>query len=290
MNSSTLMTSIAGRALRSAGPRRFKGKGRLLHHWLEHRDPAYIGSRNLPGGGRMICSFDMPYEAMVWARQEEETELRALQSLLSPGDHFVDCGANVGLWSLVAAGRVGSRGLVTAFEPNPSAYRRLAKNISASGAIGRRITAINVAVAATAGVALFETGSHHNLGRIVSEPTAGCISVPAVALDEQFADAPIRALKLDIEGGEAAALRGAVRILAAQQPWVWAEFNVTISGAARIGDWDVYALLREFDYRCRRIATTPGHLLGPAIGADERFDGYVNVLFEPPNTVTSHDT
>jgi FkbM family methyltransferase len=274
---------VAGRLLRSAGSRRFKGKGRLLHHWLEHRDPGYVGSRDLPGGGRMICSFDMPYEAMVWARQEEETELQALQSLLSPGDHFVDCGANVGLWSLVAAGRVGPSGLVTAFEPNPSAFRRLTQNISASGAVGQRITAINVAVAASPGEVLFETGTHHNLGRIVSAAAAGCIRVPAVSLDIQLADAPIRALKLDIEGGEAAALRGAARILTKQRPWVWAEFNVTISGAARIGDWDVYALLHGFDYRCRRIATAPGRLLGPTIGPNETFNRYVNVLFQPPN-------
>ena len=51
----------------------------------------------------------------------------------------------------------------------------------------------------------------------------------------------------------------------------------------RIGDWDVYALLDRFGYRCRRIATEPGRLLGPATGADETFSGYVNVLFQPPD-------
>jgi FkbM family methyltransferase len=283
MNSSRLVTSITGRALRSAGGRRFKGKGRLLHHWLEHRDPGFVGSRMLPGGGRIICSFDVPYEAMVWARQEEENELRALQCLLSPGDHFVDCGANVGLWSLVAAGRVGAAGHVTAFEPNPSAYRRLIRNVSASGLVGQRITAMNVAVAAQAGQVSFETGAHHNLGHIVPEPAAGCIRVPAVALDEQFADAPIRALKLDIEGGEAAALRGADRILTVQRPWVWAEFNAMISGAERIGDWDVLRLLQNFGYTCWRIPTSPLRLLGAAIDADETFSGYINVLFQPPD-------
>jgi len=281
--SSRLVATLTGRALQAVGARHFKGKGRLAHHWLEHRDPSFVGFRKLPGGGRMICSFDVPYEAMVWARQEEETELRALQTLLSPGDHFVDCGANVGLWSLVAAGCVGSSGQVTAFEPNPSAYQRLTQNSAASGAVGRRVTAINVAVAREAGEVLFETGSHHNLGHIVSKAAEGCISVPAVSLDDQLGETPIRALKLDIEGGEAAALRGAERILTVQRPWVWAEFNVTISGVARIGDWDVYALLDRFGYRCRRIATEAGRLLGPATGADETFTGYVNVVFQPPN-------
>jgi FkbM family methyltransferase len=273
---------VAGRALRSAGPRRFKGKGRLLHHWLEHRDTAYVGSRTLPGGARMICRFDVPYEAMVWARQEEEHELRALRALLTPGDHFVDCGANVGLWSLVAAGRVGPGGRVTAFEPNPAAFQRLTQNVSASGEIGRRVTALNVAVAAGPGQVAFETGAHHNLGRIVSTAAAGSIVVPAVSLDEQLAGTPIHAIKLDIEGGEAAALRGAARILTLQRPSVWAEFNVAISGNTRIGDWDVYGLLRGFGYTCRRISSAPHGAADAAIGLDETFAGYVNVLFEPP--------
>jgi len=280
--SSRLVATLTGRALQAVGARHFKGKGRLAHHWLEHRDPSFVGFRKLPGGGRMICSFDVPYEAMVWARQEEETELRALQTLLSPGDHFVDCGANVGLWSLVAAGCVGSSGQVTAFEPNPSAYQRLTQNSAASGAVGRRVTAINVAVAREAGEVLFETGSHHNLGHIVSKAAEGCISVPAVSLDDQLGETPIRALKLDIEGGEAAALRGAERILTVQRPWVWAEFNVAANGTNRIGDWEVYALLREHGYSCRRIVAGTGAPAGASIPSSETFAGYVNVLFQPP--------
>ncbi len=155
---------------------------------------------------------------MVWARQEEEFELRALRTLLSPGDHFVDCGANIGLWSLVAAGCVGDAGRVTAFEPNPLAYQRLTRNLSVSAAVGRRITVMNVAVAERAGQVSFEVGRHHNLGRILSEAGAGCIHVPAVSLDEQMSGAHIRALKLDIEGAEPGAVRSARRILGVQRP------------------------------------------------------------------------
>ena len=286
MNSRSLVATIAGRALRAAGPLDFKGKGRLVHHWLQHRDPRFVGSRLLSGGGRMICGFDVPYEAMVWAHQEEERELRALQMLLSPGDHFVDCGANVGLWSLVAAGRVGATGRVTAFEPNPNAHQRLIQNISASGDVGERISVLHVAVASQAGFVSFETGSQHNLGRIVVGDRGAddaIIRVPAVTLDEQLGDVPIRALKLDIEGGEAPALRGAAHILKTQRPWVWAEFNVAANGTNRIGDWEVYMLLREHGYGCRRIATGTGAPAGASIAAGEVFSGYVNVLFQPPH-------
>jgi FkbM family methyltransferase len=278
----TWLPSITGRALRLAGGRGFKGKGRLIHYWLEHRDSRFVGLRTLLGGGRIICHFDVPYEAMVWARQEEETELRALQALLSPGDHFVDCGANVGLWSLVAAGRLGHLGRVTAFEPNPSAYLRLTQNLSASGEVGRRVTAINVAIADRAGQVAFETGAHHNLGRIVAELAVGSVVVPALSLDDYLGDAPVHALKLDIEGGETAALRGAARILRAQRPAVLAEFNVAIAGSGRIGDWDVYELMRELGYTCRQITAASGRVPGSSIDADVVFAGYVNVLFEPP--------
>jgi FkbM family methyltransferase len=283
MNSRSVIGSMTGRALRAAGALPFKGKGRLVHHWLQHRDPRYVGTRALDGGGRMICGFDVPYEAMVWAHQEEERELHVLKSLLSPGEHFVDCGANVGLWSLVAAGRVGAAGRVTAFEPNPAAHERLIQNIAASGAVGARITVLNVAVAAQPGFVSFETGKQHNLGHVVagSGGTATCIRVPAVSLDDELGEVAIRVLKLDIEGGEAPALRGAARILRSQRPWVVAEFNVAANGTERIGDWEVFTLLREHGYDCRRIGSSAP--AGAPIAADETFSGYVNVLFEPPH-------
>lgn len=282
MNANTVVSSLVGRALRLAGPVRFKGKGRLVHHWLEHRDVGFQGRRKLPGGGEIRCGFDVPYEAMVWARQEEESDLGVLEAMLSPGDHFVDCGANVGLWSLVAAGWVGPRGRVTAFEPNPSAYQRLTQNLEDSGEVGRRVTAVNVAVAERRGRVGFDTGAQHNLGHVVAEPGAG-LSVAAVSLDEHFGDQPVHAIKLDIEGGEAPALRGASGILESQRPWLCVEFNVAIAGSDRIGDWNVFTLLRGFGYRCRAISGFSGRIPGPIIAADDRFAGYVNVLFEPPD-------
>ena len=276
----SLGARAAGRLLKLVGPARFRGKGRLLDYWMSRRDSTYTGLRVLPGGGRMTCHFDVPYEAMVWARQEEEPELAALRALLRQGDHFVDCGANIGLWSLVAAGCVGDTGYVTAFEPNPVAYQRLTHNVSLSAAVGRRITVIKAAVAAQSGRLSFEQGRHHNLGRIVPEQVAGCIHVSAISLDEQFGERPIRALKLDIEGAEPDALRGAQRILCIQRPWIWAEFNVMLSGVERIGDWEVFSLLHRVGYTCRRVGAASG-VPGPPVAAQERFHGYVNLLFQP---------
>jgi len=81
----------------------------------------------------------------------------------------VSASARVFVWSLVAAGQIGAAGRVTAFEPNPSAYRRLIQNVAASGPVGRRITAMNVAVG-TASATL--TSARRALAAALSEPDA----------------------------------------------------------------------------------------------------------------------
>ncbi|HUF79655.1 MAG TPA: hypothetical protein VMN03_00855, partial [Burkholderiales bacterium] len=50
---------------------------------------------------------------------------RVLRRLLRPGDHFIDGGANIGYFSLMAARLVGSIGRVDAFEPQPENRARL---------------------------------------------------------------------------------------------------------------------------------------------------------------------
>lgn len=61
----------------------------------------------------------------VW----EPYETQLLLSMLSPGDVFVDVGANLGYFCVIAAALVGSGGAVHAFEPHPDNYDLLCANI-----------------------------------------------------------------------------------------------------------------------------------------------------------------
>ena len=65
----------------------------------------------------------------VW--QKELTE--RLLALLQPGDVFIDVGANMGYFTLLASSRVGDGGVVVAFEPEIRNLARLATNVAASG-------------------------------------------------------------------------------------------------------------------------------------------------------------
>ena len=79
-----------------------------------------------------------------------------------------------------------------------------------------------------------------------------------------------------------------------QRPWVCAEFNVTISGAACIGGWDVYALLHGLGYTMREpvalvakakeemISAIPGDVLDDWKGQLARARANVESAKTPP--------
>lgn len=58
----------------------------------------------------------------------EPFETSLIMSRLQAGDVFVDVGANIGYFTIIAASLVGEQGQVYAFEPDPENYRVLQKN------------------------------------------------------------------------------------------------------------------------------------------------------------------
>jgi FkbM family methyltransferase len=85
-------------------------------------------------------------EEGVW----EPFETSLLLALLRPGDVFVDVGANIGYFSVLAASRVGDTGAVFAFEPDPENYRLLVANAALNG-VAHRVTAVAAALSDAAG-------------------------------------------------------------------------------------------------------------------------------------------
>lgn len=63
----------------------------------------------------------------------EPYETALLRAFLKPGDVFVDVGANIGYFAVIAADAVGARGRVIAFEPDPDNYRLLRHNARLNG-------------------------------------------------------------------------------------------------------------------------------------------------------------
>jgi FkbM family methyltransferase len=170
--------------------------------------------------GPMLAHRDDPFitpalrEHGTWETGEADLMRRRLR----PGMTTVDAGAHVGYLTLLAGRLVGPRGLVVAFEPNPASYELLLANIWCNGLTN--VVAFPWAVGAHNGIAHLHlsdenTGDH----RIYASPEdAGRASLPVrvVALDQLGPlRPPVDFVKLDVQGAEAAAVRGMRGLLAA---------------------------------------------------------------------------
>lgn len=253
-----------------------KGKGRIVGYWMAHRDRSRSRYATLPGGSTILCDMSCDYDAMVFLGQEEQTELRWLIGRLQPGDLFIDCGANIGLWTLVAAARVGESGHIVSYEPNPSTVKRLKANIRRNN-MENIVSVIEAAAGSTTGLARFDAGAAHNLGHLDG---SGDLVVPVVTLDRTVTvTGRVAGVKLDVEGGELAALIGAERLISEHRPWLIVEFNTAISGTNCIDEWDVYQYLRSAGYTAFESGSS-GRWLTP-VERGWSIAGYRNILFEP---------
>ena len=171
------------------------------------------------GRARMAVSLDTALGLTLYRYGLRDPDIEIVRRLLSQGDVFVDGGANVGLYSLVAATRVGSSGKVIAFEPARETRRALRENVSLSdfhnveirsAALADRAGTLNLTVFEGDAAALtsFSPGKHEG---------GHTEQVPVVTLDDALAGSKPRVIKLDLEGAEHAALVGAKRILSERE-------------------------------------------------------------------------
>lgn len=145
--------------------------------------------------------------------------VRLLRTHVRPGMVAVDVGANVGYMAVHMADVAGPDGTVLAFEPEPRNFAVLAEN--ARTARWRNIVPIAAALGERSGtidlhLSLRDGGDHRTAATEEQRPT---VRVPVQALDEVVAmrRTPVHFVKMDIQGAEAAALRGAREVLARRE-------------------------------------------------------------------------
>ncbi|HZR23142.1 MAG TPA: FkbM family methyltransferase [Vicinamibacterales bacterium] len=177
------------------------------------------------GGTQFQCDLDdaLMRDAFFIGRYEPQ-ETRVLQHLLHPGMTMLDVGANWGYFTLVGAFLVGQAGRVIAIEADPPAVATLRRNVERNRLA--QVTVLGIAASDEPGELAFEPYERHDRRRFGNfgvervadgEETATAIRVAARPLDDVLDEAGIDrvdVIKMDIEGGEAAGLRGLARRLA----------------------------------------------------------------------------
>jgi len=170
-------------------------------------------------GSKMITRVSnndgVSYQLLFYRSGFEKYETELFKMLVTEGMTVIDIGANIGYYTLLAAKRVGDKGTVFAFEPEPENYAVLVRNIELNGY--RNITPVNKAVSSQTGeVDLFlnrETGAHGFLPE--RENVVGTIKVETVSLDEYFKgrECPVDIIKVDVEGSEIGVLSGMQNVI-----------------------------------------------------------------------------
>jgi len=136
--------------------------------------------------------------------------MKLVQMLLCDGGDFIDVGANIGAYTLIASENAEAR--VVSIEPNPTAFRMLERNVNRNARAN--VIAINIAASKRPGVVRMTDKGSDPTNRIVSGESEGpMIEVTADTIDAICALHGIvpRLIKIDVEGHEREVLEGAAR-------------------------------------------------------------------------------
>lgn len=205
-------------------PWQFRGKGRLLDPFV----PRSGVRQARVHGYQMELDLSEHIQRTVYLGAYERHETRLVSRLLRPGMCFVDVGANVGYFTLLAARRVGPTGRVVAVEPSRYAADRLTATVSANGI--RTVRLAQIGLGREPGTAvLYDPLPDNHSPSMHGSPGAAGEAVPVRRLDDCLTDwgvDRVDLLKIDVEGSEPAVLDGASAALAAGRiRAVLCEFN-----------------------------------------------------------------
>ena len=225
---------------------------------------------------------------------KETGTVELIRRELHEGDVFCDIGANIGLYSLMAAARVGQSGQVYAFEPLAASFASLVENIRLNGCC-ERITPFSLALTDAPGLFPFhylslEPGSsgsqlheaiddsETNFQPLVSEMKYG------TSVDELIRAGALRhpdVVKIDVDGNEARILRGMRGLLTGERrPRL---ISVEVNARERQA---LFAFMQAQGYAFAGRNDTMGGLRQINAGADPEAVAY-NAIFQPAETMAT---
>lgn len=192
----------------------------------------------------------------------EPAETDFMLSILSPGDTFVDAGANIGWFSILAAHAVGEQGRVHAFEPREDLREKLLQSVRENGfesrcaihpiALGAEETEIDLAWVPS------ERNPGHTFMAMGDLPqgTERLSRVRVQPLDSFNIPSPVRMMKIDVEGSEPQVIAGARELIERDKPILLIEiFPSAMLNLSNISAGELLSGLRKTGYRVFRVSS-----------------------------------
>lgn len=209
--------------------------------------------RQLANPPRLRCyPHSMIASAVLYCGFNEHQDMHFANDFLADGDVFIDVGANIGVYSLLAAATPGVE--IFAFEPSADAQTRARENISLNG-FNDRIHLIGAAAGAAQGVGHLTVGQDA-MNRLLEEPAPGAETVEVVTVDSAIPDSKwgrVSLVKIDVEGGEGGVIEGAASLIKRARPALIVEAGSEETIQLLLGDeYSPYAYAPE----TRRLSPT----------------------------------
>jgi FkbM family methyltransferase len=190
----------------------------------------------------------------------EYHDMGFLLHFLRSTDLFVDIGANVGAYTILASGEIGAETI--AVEPVPSTFRNLASNIVINK-MQERVKALNIGLSSTDGILRF-TELLDTVNHVATAEDVNTIEVPVSTLDTILGTKCAVLLKIDVEGFESEVLKGAKNTLANTD---LKAIIIELNGSAeryRYSEDDIHSTLRQhgfsphtYDPKSRMLKSLP---------------------------------
>jgi FkbM family methyltransferase len=211
----------------------------------------------------------------------------ALQHFLKPGDVFLDCGANIGYFSVMAGHLVGSSGRVISIEANPKTQRLLERNLRLNG-FGQMVCCALTDIAGELDFFMPKTGDVYSslkTGGLVSDDNVERFRVPGRTIDEIVSSLglhSVRLIKMDLEGAEIQALRSAERVMCELRPTIICEYGTNTWPTFGACKDDLMDLLDARHYRVNVFDLVTNQLR--AVDDHMWNSAYVNLMLIPLGT------
>ena len=110
---------------------RNRNKSKKVQELRARSEVEFVNAKMFTGDEMELVIPDNVSAAVYLSGCFEAEDTEAMIEILNPGDVFFDIGSHIGYYSIVAANLVGSNGKVVCFEPTPSTFELLSKNVCA---------------------------------------------------------------------------------------------------------------------------------------------------------------
>ena len=206
-------------------------------------------------GVKMICSKNdyrtAPIDTLNFFDYEKEESIM-LENLVSNGDNFIDIGANIG-WYSINIGVARRTAKIFSFEPIPSTYKILIKNIGINAV--NNIQAYNFGFSNIAGDFPFfyypEGSGNASSVNLTERKDIEIIQCKVRTLDDFTADKKLQVdfIKCDVEGAELMVFQGGMQTLKKNLPIIFAEILRKWSAKFNYDPNKIFILFKKLGYQ-----------------------------------------